>query len=174
MIFSMKTAKPCESCGAPKSVFECGICHKAICKSCSEYIDTNSFSFMSKVPAKLTQANYCRACFLDEIVPAQNAYEEMMERAKDVYFLTKAYPGYVRVLRRHTKRVEVKECDDRRETIVRLAFFAAELGYNAIIEAEVDRAKIRMGKYQSSVWSGSAMPANIDGDQLERTSLRRI
>ena len=97
-----------------------------------------------------------------------------MEKAKDIYFLTKAYPGYIRVLQRHTKRVQVEACDDRRETIMRLAFFAAELGFNSIIEAEVESSKRRVGGYQSSTWTGSAMPAKIDGDQLERSSLRRL
>ena len=93
---------------------------------------------------------------------------------KDVYFLTKAYPGYVRVLRKHTKRVVVEDCADRRDTIVRMAFFAAELGFNAIIEAEVESFKTRSHGYLSSRWKGSAMPAQIDGEQLERASLRRL
>jgi elongation factor G len=46
-------------------------------------------------------------------------------------------------------------------------------GY-AIIESEVENKKISMGKYQTSRWSGSALPALVDGEQLERSSLRRI
>jgi uncharacterized protein YbjQ (UPF0145 family) len=129
---------------------------------------------MSKIPDVLRQGNVCPACFDQQVRPHQLRMEELLEKAKDVYFLTKAYPGYVRVIQKHTKRVSIDDCDDRRETIVRLAFFAAELGCNAIIEAEVDSKKVSMGKYQSSRWFGSAMPAKIDGEQLERSSLRRI
>ena len=63
-------------------------------------------------------------------------------------------------------------CDDRRECILRLAFFAAELGFNAIIESEVDSKKVRKGAYQSSTWSGSALPADVDGARLEKASLK--
>lgn len=170
----MSTA--CDICEGPaeKGAHACGICAKHVCKNCLHYIDTNHFSFFSKVPQELTVGNYCPICWDEKVVPAQARYDELMEKAKDVYYLSKAYPGYVRVLRRHTKRVSVPECRDRRETIVRLAFFAAELGFNAIIEAEVDSSKIRMGGRQTSNWFGSAMPANVDSAQLERSSLRRL
>ncbi len=165
----------CAFCSEAKAPHACGICKASLCKECLQYIDTNHFSFMSRVPAKLKLANYCLSCFEKEVLPEQAKYDELMERAKEVYFLTKAYPGYIRVLKRHTKRVDVKLCEDRRETILRLAFFAAELNFNAIIEGDVDSSKVRReGGYQLSTWSGSAMPAEIDAVQLERSSLKRI
>lgn len=130
---------------------------------------------MSRIPALLRHENYCLKCFDLHVAPEKIKYNVLMEKAKDVYFLTKAYNGYVRVLRRHTTRVQVPKCDDRRETIVRLAFFAAELGMNAVILSEVESAKARdRDGYQSTIWSGSALPALIDGEQLERSSLRRV
>jgi len=170
----MSKSSGCAFCGALKATHECGICGNAVCKECLQYVDTHSFSFFSKVPKELTLGNFCPPCFESKIAPQKEHYEELMEKAKDIYFLTKAYPGYIRVLQRHTKRVQVEACDDRRETIMRLAFFAAELGFNSIIEAEVESSKRRVGGYQSSTWTGSAMPAKIDGDQLERSSLRRL
>jgi len=172
----MSDVQNCAVCGeaAGKGSHPCGICARHVCKNCLEYVDTNAFSFFSRCPPELLLANYCPTCFDEKVLPQRVRYDELMEKAKDVYFITKAYPGYVRVLRRHTKRVIVEKCDDRRETIVRMAFFAAELGFNSIIEAEVDSTKVRMGGRQSSLWHGSSMPANIDGEQLERSSLRRI
>ena len=137
-------------------------------------MESEAFTYMSKVPADLAHARYCPRCYDAKIAQAVIDYEAMVEKAKDVYFLTKAYPGYVRVLRKHTKRVVVEDCADRRDTIVRMAFFAAELGFNAIIEAEVESFKTRSHGYLSSRWKGSAMPAQIDGEQLERASLRRL
>jgi hypothetical protein len=168
----------CGACGASKAPHTCGICAKTVCKSCLEYVDTEAFSF-SEAPTHLRQGSYCTACFDEQVVPAQARYDELMEKAKDVYFLTRAYPGFVPVLKRHKKRVSVAECEDRRETILRLAFQAAELGFNAIIEADVDSAKVRLGgkhkgSYQTSTWAGSAVPALIDAVQLERLSLRRL
>ena len=170
----MSTKTSCETCGSSKQCKNCGICARVICKACTHYVDSHHFSFMARVPAKLKLSNYCSECFEAEIEPSIAQYDEMMEKAKDCYFLTKNYTGNVRVLRRYTKRVSVAECDDRRETIIRLAFLAAELGFNAIIEGEVESAKKRMGGYQTSTWKGSALPANIDGAQLERSSLRGL
>lgn len=170
----MTTSPVCSSCGAQKAPNTCELCNKSICKNCLEHVDSETFSFFTKLPAKLKKANFCPLCYDAEILPEKVRYGAIMERAKDVYFLTKAYPGYIRVLRRHTKRVSIPTCDDRKETILRMAFMAAELNFNAIIEAEVLSRKIRKGDYQSSLWAGSAMPALIDGEQLERTSLKRI
>jgi uncharacterized protein YbjQ (UPF0145 family) len=170
----MSETTACDVCSSPKAVYRCGVCSKTICKKCRVYVDTHTFSFFSKVPPKLLLADYCPECHEREVLPEQARYDELMEKAKDVYYLSKAYPGYVRVLRRHTKRVTVESCPDRRETILRMAFWAAELNFNAIIEAEVDSAKVRHGGYQTSIWKGSALPANIDGEQLERSSLRRL
>ncbi|MBS1984202.1 MAG: hypothetical protein JST16_08520 [Bdellovibrionales bacterium] len=170
----MSDTHPCDICGGKKAPFDCGICAKHVCKSCLEYIDTNSFDFMSHTPPELTKGNYCPVCFEEKIVPARAEYDALMEKAADVYFLTRAYPGYVHVLRRHTKRVNIPECDDRRETIMRMAFLAAELGFNAIIDAEVKSFKVHKNSRKSALWTGSAVPAQIDGEQLERTSLKRL
>lgn len=129
---------------------------------------------MNPIPRELAVRLYCPPCFDEKIAAPLAKYEELLEKAKDIYFLSRDYPGYVRVLRRHTKRVQVPDCDDRRETILRMAYVAAELGMNAIIEATVESKKVRINKYKTHRWSGSAMPALIDGDQLERTSLKRL
>ncbi len=168
------SATPCSRCSEPQAAFHCGLCGVAICKACREYVDPTIFSYFLKKPAELAKSDYCHGCYDAKVAPRRAEYEALLEKAEDIYFLTKNYPGYVRVLRRHTKRVVVPECADRRETILRMAFVAAELGFNAIIEADVESQKVRNGGFQSSVWKGSAMPALIDGDQLERSSLRRI
>ena len=171
---AMSDSQTCASCGALKSPFSCGICQIALCKSCVQEVDSHSFSYFSKIPAELKKGNICPKCYEDKILPHKQRFDELLEKANDIYFLTKSYKGYVRVHNKHSKRVVVEDCDDRRETIVRLAFFAAELGFNAIIDSEVESKKVRMGKYQSTRWFGSAVPAKIDGEQLERSSLRRI
>jgi hypothetical protein len=164
----------CFICQKPKAPKTCELCHGSICKACQQTLSTDAFLYLAKIPTRLSHSSYCVKCYDDEVLPALTDYNEMTERAKDVYYLSKAYPGWIRVLQRHTKRVVVDDCDDRRETILRLAFQAAEMGFNAIIEAEVESFKTRNHAYQSARWKGSAMPAKIDGDHLELTSLRRI
>jgi uncharacterized protein YbjQ (UPF0145 family) len=170
----MSEPRICSICQKPKAPKTCDLCEVAICKSCQETLSTDAFLYLAKIPPKLAHSSYCINCYEEEVLPALNEYNVMTEKAKDVYYLSKAYPGYIRVLQRHTKRVVVEDCDDRRETIIRLAFQAAEMGFNAIIEAEVESFKTRHHAHKSARWKGSAMPAKIDGDHLELTSLRRI
>jgi hypothetical protein len=127
---------------------------------------------MSVIPEHLKLYLYCARCFHDRILPEQTRYEELMEQAKEVYFLSKAYRGNVRILKRHTKRVSVDDCDDRRECILRLAFKAVELGFNAIIQAEIESEKTHVNHRQSTLWRGSALPADVDGERLELSSLK--
>lgn len=170
----MSDSSNCAICLKPKAPKSCELCEASICKSCQETLPADAFLYQAKRPLALTHSSYCLKCYDEHVAPALSKYEIMSEKAKDVYYLSRAYPGYIRVIQRHTRRVEVTECDDRRETILRMAFVAAELGFNAIIEAEVESFKTRNHAYQSARWKGSALPAKIDGDHLELTSLRRI
>ena len=162
----------CTLCSSPKANLKCDVCGIAICKSCTESIDSHDFSFFKKKPEILKLQNFCVQCFDAKVVPEKARYDELMGKANESIFLTKNYRGWVPVLKRYTKRVEAGPCADRRECILRLAFFSAELGFNAIIESIVESKKIRKGAYQTSSWSGSALPADVDGARLERASLK--
>lgn len=170
----MNANRVCVICESDKRLKDCELCGAAVCKNHVQSLTPDTFAYLTKVPEKLSHAHYCPNCFDAQVAPELASYQETVERAKEIVYLSKDYPGYVRVLRRHTKRVTIEKCDDRRETILRMAFVAAQLKFNALIEAEVESAKIRMGGYQSTAWRGSAMPALIDLDQLERSSLKRI
>ena len=162
----------CPLCSSVKAQFECGLCKKVVCKSCVERFDQDLFSYLSAAPQKLKHENYCSPCFDQEVASEKLRCEELLAAAENVFFLTNNYRGFVRIFLKHTKRVEVKACPDRRECILRLAFFAAELGFNAIIDSDIVSKKIKNGKYQTTTWSGSAIPANIDGANLEARSLK--
>jgi hypothetical protein len=173
------TNPTCIVCQSKKvTTATCGLCQGALCKTHKVSLGATAFLLLEKIPAPLAHAHYCASCYDTQVAPALATYDEMAEKANDIYFITKNYTGYVHVQRRHTKRVLVKDCADRRETILRMAFQAAELGMNALIESEVESFNTRKdgkpGGYQSARWKGSAMPAQINGEQLERASLRRI
>ena len=162
----------CIGCGATKKLQNCEYCARPVCKNCSEFLSDDDFSFYPKAPKTIKLGAVCDECFITHVEPEKVIYDELMAKASEVYFLTKNYRGNVRISAKHTKRVSVASCLDRRETIMRLAFFAAQLGFNAILEGELVDKKIRVDGYQSTRWSGSAMPATIDGEHLERASLR--
>jgi uncharacterized protein YbjQ (UPF0145 family) len=169
-----KKIESCSFCEAKNAVKSCGICEKKVCKKCVVSLDRYYFSLKETVDPILTHGNYCSTCYDSFVLLEKIKYDELSMSAHEIYYLSKDYPGHVRVFQRHTKRVVVKESNDRRETILRLAYMAAELKFNAIIEAEVSSSKTRTGGYQSLIWKGSAMPAKIDAAQLEKSSLKRL
>jgi hypothetical protein len=165
----------CAICNGAKARKTCGLCEAAVCKKCIEIMPTDAFVLMPKIPVELSHAIYCVRCYDTKVAEPYTKYRELAHKADNVYFVTRDYNGYVHVIERHKVRVEVEACEDRKVTILRMAYLAAELGYNAIIDAQVKSfANNKPGGYQSSLWKGSAVPAKVDGEQLERTSMLRI
>jgi hypothetical protein len=95
-----------------------------------------------------------------------------MERAREVYVFFKTQKRAPLMLKKAKETVRVESCEDRDETILRLAFFAAEQGHNAVVGAEVTAEKIRNAGYQKSKWSGEGLPATIDREKFEREQER--
>lgn len=159
----------CISCRKPKAALNCEICGEPVCKSCEMFLDASTFSFLKTIPEELSHSHYCAPCYDSKIMPEIEKYSEIMERAKSVYFFfTTQKMNLLPLLDRAKEGISVKNCADRDETILRLAFLAAQQNYNAIIMAEVKSAKVRDEGYQKSVWSGVGVPANVDAERIER------
>lgn len=154
----------CSSCRDPKvskNPFHCGLCDALLCKDCVRTLEDGAFSFLKEIPEELTHGAYCSACFDAKIAPALESYEETMARAKEVviYFKNERnLPPH----RRANKPVSVQDCPDRKEAILRLAFFAAERSCNALMNIDLTSEKIRINGYQRTHWSGTAYPVNMD------------
>lgn len=99
-------------------------------------------------------------------MPQLNQYDELMEKAKNTLVYEKTQGKETRLIKRIEKPVYVKDCPDRAETMLRLAFFAAQAGYNAIIDVDLVPTKIRTGSYQTTNWSGSGIPAQVNTGRL--------
>jgi hypothetical protein len=102
------------------------------------------------------------------VEPAIAAYQETLEKAKEVIFIPKSFRGQLFVIRKSTTQIHAKEMRDRDETIMKLAFKAAEGGFNALIQGDVTSQKVRNHGYQKSLWNGSAFPAQLDESKLNR------
>lgn len=162
----------CVTCGIPKARLHCGVCQAAICKSCAvstdETGDYSNFALMANVPQELVQPAYCPACFVEKVSPAYQRYLEILERAQNVIVYEKTQKKETRLMKRTQKPLRVESCPDRQETLMRLAFMAADAGFNGLIDVDLAYKKIRGGSYQTTEWSGSGIPALIDEGRVPR------
>ncbi|EKD42070.1 MAG: hypothetical protein ACD_73C00346G0002 [uncultured bacterium] len=159
----------CFSCGQSKATLKkdlhCGICQVLLCKDCTQFLEDSFFSFLKKVPDDLAHTTYCVACYEQKVAPSIAPYEEIMARAKDIYVFYKQDKN-IPIIRSSKNKLIVADCPDRRETILRLAFFAAEQSSNAIIQVDLIPKKIRIDGYQTTSWSGTGFPAMIRESRL--------
>ena len=162
------SAIPCDACRKPKSGYQCEMCEDSLCKSCVQHLDQETFAFQENIPADLLHSNYCPTCYDATVAPALEAYREVMERAEGVFVFFTTQRKEIPLIKRSRLSYEVKECIDRDQTILRLAFFAAKDGFNAVTEVNVISEKVRDGAYQTSKWKGTGVPAQIDADKLAK------
>ena len=163
----------CSSCQKPKATFTCVSCenqgvHTALCKKCVQFADEDLFSFLPKMPGDLVSGSYCQSCFEQKVAPELESYNQTMAKAHDigVYFDTQGKE--TRLIKRLEDPITIENLPDRDETILRLAFKAAQAGFNAIVDVDVRSEKVRMGSYQNLKWRGTCVPAHVDPKKLNR------
>jgi hypothetical protein len=157
----------CFSCRRLKPGFHCDLCQNRVCKSCVEYLDEGTFSFLEVIPKELSHTRYCTSCYDLQVSPALETYNETIERAKGLFIFFVTQKKAIPLLKRSKEKIQISQCKDRDETILRLAFLAAQRGFNSVIEVEVTATKIRNAGYQKSSWSGSGYPAEINADKMK-------
>lgn len=156
----------CTSCRKPKANLECGLCHSALCKSCTQFVDEDTFSFLAEVPTELSHTTYCHSCHEQTVVPALVDYNQLMEQAKEIAIYFHNQGKETRLMSRKEDPVSVKNCLDRDETILRLAFYATQKGYNSLVDVKVDSEKIKEGSRQKMIWHGSGVPTQVTPDKI--------
>src|SRR5258708_2214953 len=108
-------------CGrSQEASFNCGLCEGFFCKSCIEFLSSETFSFMHKIPKELTLNQYCLSCYAEKIQPKLLNYHQTMKRAKEILFLDKPRRRPLKILKKLKEPLLVKDCADREETIMRL------------------------------------------------------
>lgn len=162
----------CAICRKPRAQVRCGICEDDLCTSCAIFLDESTFAMRAEVAPQLKHSYYCQACHSQQVEPAIEEYEQVLEAAKGVYIFSTERKRPVQTLRKDKQAIEVNECEDRNEVFLRLGFQAHEKGYNAVVEAEVTPVKIRNGGHHRTVWKGKGFPAEVDAEKLERHARR--
>jgi hypothetical protein len=162
----------CSTCSKSKTPHNCGICHQAICKQCTHFVDGDTFAFAVTPPPHLKLGLYCSPCFDHIVVPEIEKYEQTVESAKQIVVYGKNQGKETRFFRRAQETYEVVTCEDRSEVVIRLAFMAVVANYNAIIDVNITSVKVTDGSYQKQVWSGTAKPANVNTSKLNQPSFQ--
>ena len=163
---SVSQTNKCYVCSKSNAKLSCGVCVQALCKSCAEFLDEDHFSFWPQKATNLCHSIYCQSCYSNVVEPALAEYTEIMNRARQILVFMRDQGKETRLIRRIELPVVVEDCADYDETILRLAFMAAEKGKNAIVDTEVKTRKVREGSYQTSRFSGTAIPADVRDDKL--------
>ena len=166
MLSPFAMSSSCVTCLKTKANLTCGLCAGSLCKKCAEFLAEETFSFLKTVPAELAHSTYCGNCFGEHVAPAQLQYDETMEAARNVMIFMKSQAKETRLIKRKEPEVKVTDCADHDETIMRLAFYAAQLKFNALIDVLITPKKVVDGHYQTTVYTGSGIPAQVHESKL--------
>lgn len=158
----------CSLCTKPKANLSCCLCKGALCKSCAEFLEEDRFSFLPQSPLACDGTVFCYNCYDLHVAPQISDYDDLLARAGEIRVYSKSQGKETRLIKRKALPVHVKDCADHQETILRLAFLAAHSGHNALVDLELTSRKHKEGSYQKTLWSGSAVPVNLDAKQLSR------
>lgn len=163
----------CSACRKPKATTNCEICETPLCKGCVQFVEPATFSFLNEIPEVLSHSRYCLGCFDQKVSPELAAYDDLMKKARNLYVFFITQKRQPPILKRSKETIKELDRTDRDETVLRLAFTAAKLGFNAIIETDIIAVKTRSGAYQKTLWQGSALPVQVDVEKLERVTRDR-
>ena len=156
----------CITCGKSKSLLCCEVCAATVCKHCAQLIDEDTFSFLETKTAAMHYSIFCTTCFDQNISAELEKYNQTMAAAKEVYVFYKTHSKVTRLIRRDEEPISIIDCDDKEEVILRLAFKAAQMGYNSLIQIEINSKKNRVNNYQSQVYTATGIPAQVDLSRL--------
>lgn len=160
----------CAACRSPKGAFKCGICKSRLCKKCTQPLEAGSFSFLHPLPEELAHTIYCGPCRVTKVDSALAQYEDTLAKAKAIYVFSKGQEEESRYVGRSEKPLQVSGCADRAEALMRIAFTAADLGFNCLVDVAVTGKSVRNHAYENSVWDAKGIPAHVDGKRVERAS----
>jgi hypothetical protein len=147
---------------------KCQFCDLALSKGEAQYVDETTFPFYKSLPEGVNLGTYCYSCYDRIVGPSLDIYNEKMEKAKNVNVFYFSQSKESRFVRRKERHIEVSNCEDKDDAILRLAFIAVEQGQNTLLDVEITTTKTRNGGWQSSHCGARAIPAIVDEVKLQR------
>ncbi len=156
----------CATCSSQKISNHCGICADKLCKSCSVFLSPEDFQYMMTPPPETEHPVYCSGCYATVMTEKIDLYNQNLEKAKQVAVFGKSQGKETRFIKRFELPIVITDGSDENDVTMRMAFRAVEMNYDALIDADVIPKKVRNGSYQTSTWSGIAIPVKLDRDKL--------
>ncbi len=149
----------CEICLNKKTTLRCNICEQYSCKHCTHFVDDNLFKFQDLLPKHISNKSFCPNCFDEKVRDELSDYISIMDKAKDVNVYAKVQSSETRLMRRVAKQIKIKDCEDKEEALMRLAYLAAQKGFDTIVDVDIISKKVKLGgRYKKLVWDGTATP----------------
>lgn len=156
----------CLTCRKPKAAYSCGLCSGRTCKGCAHFTSPETFSFLPKVPKELSHSVYCSPCYDAHVYGPLRAYEETMEKARDIIVFSKDETKKTGHLKRKEQPYQVTDVEDEQEAVMRLAFFAVRDGFNCLLDVQISHRKIIVGSHKKTVFSATAIPITIASSEV--------
>ncbi len=154
----------CKVCHLNTTEIECGYCKGPICKKCLERCDLEMNEwYQSK---KDIHSVACPDCYEFTYTPLYQKFLEDMQMAQNMPIWPKTYRGKIPILNQSSQEVHIKECADKKEVVLKLAFQAVELNMNALKDVNVAYEKRRNHGYQKMIYSGTAKAIMADHSKL--------
>lgn len=157
----------CKSCRSTSVHidYRCGLCREGLCKKCSIF-PTETFSLYREIPEELTHASYCSSCFDAHIAGPTEEYLDLIEKSKDIVVFSKNESKQTRLFSRKENAYTVDNCDDEDDALRRMSFWAVVDNFNCLIDITFTKKKIVVGSHKKFIWSGRAIPVNVDVKRL--------
>ena len=158
----------CSNCQKAKAALSCGICHSTICKYCAKFLEEETLSYMPAIPPELSHTVYCEGCYHGKVAGPLADYNQDLESAKEILVFFKNQGKETRLIKRLEDPIQVENCLDHQDVVMRLAFLTLKAGYNGMVDIVISSEKVRTGNYQTLKWKGVGIPARIRADKLLR------
>ena len=159
----------CASCRTPTSDSLCGVCQEPVCRKCRIFLANDQFPLAPELAPELKHTYYCGVCFGEHVEPFEAEYASCVEQAKQINILYRNSKSTLKVIRKAVHWIEISDAVDRDQAIMKLAYTCAKGGYNALIDTEITSHKVRNEGWQTSLWRGRGLPAEIRSYELERS-----
>jgi hypothetical protein len=165
----------CFSCGKSKALLNCGLCQTVVCKYCAQFLEEDRAPYLTPVPTELSHTVYCYPCYTEQVAPVLEDYDEQLKAAKNIMIFSKAQNKETHFIKRIEEPLVITDCDSEADVLMKMAFIALKLEYNAIIDVTTNSKKVKIGSYQTTKWSGTGIPTDVQDSKLmkDRSFIKR-